>query len=227
MFPPDQVLAVTSDDGVDFTPQDFEVPLTQAQQAYLQTKTGRDIPQVFWRAQVHGDTVVSAQGAPSDCSTAPEADAFITNQPNLPIAIRTADCLPVFIFDPLKKAIGLVHAGWKGTQRQITAKTLKTMHDKFGSQCYNLHIFLGPAIGACCYEVGPEFRAYFSEDVSERDGHLFFDVTSANRRQLIAAGVLPENIGTSGQCTSCGKGYFSYRRDGPKAGRMISVMMLL
>ncbi len=225
-FSPHSVLALTSDAMVDFTPTDFDAPLSSEQQEYLKNKTGVSIPQVFWRKQIHTDNILVAEGNVATVCGLPDADAYITNTPNLPIAIRTADCVPVFLFDPVHGAIGLAHAGWKGTYQQIAAKTAKRMQDKFGTQCYDLKVVLGPSIRPCCYQVGEEFKGYFPEDMSVRDGKLYVDVVSANRRQLVAQGVLAENIFDSGECTCCNHRYFSFRRDGAKAGRMISVMML-
>lgn len=222
-----QVLAFTSDAEVDFTPVDFDRPLTTDQQAYLRRRTGKDIPQVFWRKQVHEDLVIAAEGMPADCRLHPDADAFVTNQKGLPIAIRTADCGPIFIVDPVHEAIGVAHAGWKGTQKQIALKTIKTLQDKYGSQCYDLRVTIGPAIRACCYEVGEEFHARFPQDVARRRGRLYFDMVAANIRQLMEAGVESRNITDTGVCTACSKDHFSFRRDGAKAGRMISLMMLL
>ena len=124
-MPPDfffnspHVLALTSNGAVNFAPADFDVPLTGSQSAYLKEACGVDIPRVFWRRQVHGDVIMTAQGGPESVKGCPDADAYITAEKHLPIAIRTADCVPVLIFDPLTPAIGLAHAGWKGTQRRI------------------------------------------------------------------------------------------------------------
>ena len=199
------VIALISDASVDFTTQDFDAPLTPTQSVYLKTHTGVDIPRVFWRKQVHGDDVLIA-GKDACAKGCPDADALITDQKNVPIAIRTADCVPVFIYDPLKQVIGLAHAGWKGTRQRIAAKTVQEMQDKFGCRCYDLKVALGPSIRPCCYEV---------------------DIVTANRRQLAEAGIPDGNIFDGGVCTCCNKDYFSFRRDGEKAGRMISLMMLL
>jgi len=217
------VLALTSEASIDFTCDDFDAPLTNAQRAYLRSICGVDIPQVFWRKQIHGDDILVAQKFPKSC---PDADAFITNETNLPIAIRTADCVPVFIYDPNHHAMGLAHAGWRGTQKAIAAKTVQKMHEKYGSRSADLKIVLGPSIRKCCYQVGPEFREYFPSHLCARDGHWYLDALGANRDQLLQAGVLKENIFDSQTCTCCDKNYFSHRRDGAKAGRMISVMML-
>ncbi len=223
-----QLIAFTSDAGIDFTPEDFNAPLSLAQQAYLKQATAVNIPQVFWCKQIHGDDIVHAVQlgghVPNAC---PDADAFVTNERGLPIAIRTADCVPVFIFDPVQKAIGLAHAGWKGTVKQIAAKTIKSMQEKFNSRCADLEVSIGPCIRPCCYQVGAEFKGYFPLDIIERDGHLYVDVAASNRRQLLEAGVLDEHITDVGTCTCCDNNYFSFRRDANRSGRMISLMMLI
>ena len=221
------LIAFTSDASIDFTPTDFDAPLTSNQSAYLKKTCGVDIAQVFWRKQVHGDDVLIALGSVAASRGCPDADAYITQEKNLPIAIRTADCVPVFIFDPVHRAIGLAHSGWKGTQQLIAAKTVEKMREKYGSQPSELKIVLGPSIRECCYQVGKEFQEYFPLHVKERGGHLYLDAVAANKDQLLQAGVSPENILDSGICTCCNKNYFSHRRDGAKAGRMISLMMLI
>jgi hypothetical protein len=220
------VLALTSDGSIDFTCDDFDEPLTVGQRAYLQDNCTVDIPQVFWRKQVHGDDILVARGGVGASKGCPDADAYITDEKNLPIAIRTADCVPVFIFDPRRRVIGLAHAGWKGTYKGIAAKTVQRMRAKFASEPSDLKIVLGPSIRECCYQAGEEFRHYFPSHTKDRGGYLYVDVVGANRDQLLQAGVLKENIFDSGICTYCNKNYFSFRREGEKAGRMISLMML-
>jgi YfiH family protein len=217
------IIALTSDASIDFTPRDFDAPLTEEQRAYLKKKSGKDIPEVFWRKQVHGDNVLLAKASPKGC---PDADGYITNQKNVALAIRTADCVPVFIFDPRRRVIGLAHAGWKGTHQKIAAKTVRQMKSHYSSQPEDLKVVLGPSIRECCYQVGSEFKVHFPAHVKERAGHLYADIVGANRDQLLDVGVRPENIFDSGICTCCDKHYFSFRRDGDKAGRMISLMML-
>jgi len=220
------IIALTSDASIDFTPENFDSPLSETQRAYLKKESGLDIPQVFWRKQIHGDDVLLARNGVKSSQDCPDADAYITNEKKLPIAIRTADCVPVFIFDPVRRVIGLAHAGWKGTYKAIAAKTVQKMQEKFSCQPSDLKIILGPSIRQCCYQVGEEFRDYFPAHVHDRGGHLYADVTGANRDQLLKVGVRPENIQDSEICTCCDKNYFSFRRDGAKAGRMISLMML-
>ena len=215
-----------SDSSIDFASDDFDAPLSFAQRAFLREKSGVEIPRVFWRKQVHGDHIIVAQGGAEGSKGCPDADAYVTDEKDLPLAIRTADCVPVFIFDPLRRAIGLAHAGWRGTYKSIAAKTVLKMQEKFLSQPQDLKAILGPSIRECCYQVGEEFRDYFSAFVRDRGGYLYADVVGANRDQLLKAGVRGENIFDSGECTCCNKDYFSFRRDGAKAGRMISLMML-
>ena len=94
------------------------------------------------------------------------------------------------------------------------------------AQAKDLKVAFGPAIHACCYEVGAEFAGYFPEEAIQRRNKYFLDVPLANMNQLMGKGVIEENIFDCGECTVCGKDYFSFRRDGEKAGRMISIMML-
>ncbi len=225
-FKDEGLLALTSDGSIDFTCNDFDAPLTAGQRAYLQENCGADIAQVFWRKQIHGDNILAARGGVGASKGCPDADAYITDEKNLPIAIRTADCVPVFIFDPHRRIIGLAHAGWRGTYKAIAAKTVQRMQEKYASQASSLKIVLGPSIRECCYQVGEEFRDYFPAYVRDRGGFLYADMIGANRDQLLQAGVRQENILDSGICTCCNKDYFSFRRDGAKAGRMISLMML-
>ena len=220
-----EVIAETLDDSVDFTLGSNQAPLTGIQQKFVKEYYGID--NLATIRQVHGDNIVvvdKINNARKDVLA--EADALVTNMPHAALSVRTADCLPVFIFDPVQKAIGLVHAGWKSTQKKITALTVQKMIQLFGSNPKDLKAAFGPAIHACCYEVNEEFAQYFPEEVIQRHDKYFFDNALANINQLTVAGVLGENIFDCGECTVCGKGYFSFRRDGEKAGRMMSVMML-
>lgn len=221
------VLAFVSDKSMDFQPTDFDAPLTGPQQEYLKKECGMDIPHVFWRKQVHGDEILVAEGSSYSSRGCPDADAYITSERNLPIAIRTADCVPLFLFDFKKKAIGLAHAGWKGTYKEIALKTVNRMKEVFGSNPENIQAVLGPAIQPCCYQVGQEFLQYFPEDVLKREGKLYANVTKNNYRQLLKAGLKKEHIANTWICTSCSSQYFSFRRDGEKSGRMISLMQIL
>jgi len=174
--------------------------------------------------QVHGKTVVTAKKG--SASAIAEADAIVTNEHDLPIVIRTADCLPIFLLDPQEHVIGLVHAGWKGTKEGIVMKTINFMRENFFSKTNAIKAALGPAIRSCHYEVGEEFHDSFKRNLLPRNGKLYFDLIQENKDQLHEIGVLEKNIFDSGRCSVCDQHYFSHRRDGAKAGRMLSLMMI-
>jgi len=220
-FFPSEVFAVTTDREIDFSfPGDGEI-FSKEQVRFLKERLQIDAGRVSNIRQVHGEYVVKA-----DPAALPEADAQITNQKGVALAVRTADCLPVFLFDREHRAIGLVHAGWKGTRSGITAGTLRWMAQEYGTKAADVLAVLGPAISRDSYEVGPEFRQFFSDDVTERNGKLYLDLSAANKTQLKAAGVAEENIQDSGICSYKDPGCFSYRREKDAAGRMLSVIML-
>lgn len=222
------LVSLISDRSIDFTPVDFDAPLNDAQVDYIQHRTSLVIPKVFWRRQVHEDTILIVSDNMSSWKNQPDADACITNKKNVPLAIRTADCVPVFIYDAAKHVIGLAHAGWKGTHLGIAQKTIRMMQDIYHCQWHDLWVYLGPAIRTCCYQVSHEFKAYFPLDIIDHeDGSIHVDIIAANRRQIQLLGLNPVQIVDSGICTCCEENYFSYRRDKEKAGRMISLMMLV
>jgi polyphenol oxidase len=167
------------------------------------------------------------KGALSYDSSVEDTDAFITNVKEVPLAIFSADCLPVFLFDPKNKAIGLVHASWRSSQGNITAKTVRLMQDKFKIMPSDLQVYFGPAIRSCCFQVGAEFRDIFPGHLIVRGDNNYLDLTGVNCKQLLDSGVKDINISDSGLCTHCNeKDFFSFRREGEHCGRMISVMMI-
>lgn len=188
---------------------------------------------VICAKQVHGDSVAVVgksdigKGAESSDSAITDTDAFITNIRNLPVAVLTADCLSVFLYDSQNSAVGIVHAGWKGTAKNITAKTLDLMRGKFGTNPLYVQAGLGPAIRACCYEVGEEFKGYFNKGITQHNGKYYLDLAAINTDQLLGFGVRKENIEDPVICTSCRKDeFFSYRREQGSCGRIMSVIML-
>ena len=191
--------------------------------------------------QVHGANVSRVtdaergRGALSHKDAIPSTDSLITNISGVPIGIFTADCVPVFLYDPERMAVGVVHAGWRGTAQSIVIKTLEKMQAEFGSDSANMWAAIGPSIGQCCYEVGPDvfdsFVAKFDyadslfRETSDEKWHL--DLWLANRRQLEDCGVNPEKIIESRICSACNSHeYFSARKHGPRAGRTLSVMAI-
>ena len=171
--------------------------------------------------QVHSDLVLRAPQAPG-C----EGDALVTSQPGVVVAVRTADCVPILLAGPGNRVAAAVHAGWKGTALAIVRRTVERMHADFGSRPAHLYAAIGPSIGACCYQVGPEVAEQFRHLFPERgDLHrpTHLDLPEANRRLLLAAGLPEDHIAVSGLCTFCSpREFHSWRRDREKAGRMLS-----
>ena len=182
---------------------------------------------IFNIKQVHGVAVVSVERSHLNFGrTIEKADGSFTQELGIPLAIRTADCLSVFIFDPQRNGIALVHAGWRGTKDSIVPHTIEKIKTGWGSSPKDLKVALGPCIRSCCYQVGREFKDFFPQEVLSKKNGLYLDLPLVNRRQLLEAGVTEANIFDCSICTCCDERFFSHRREGEKAGRMISVMML-
>lgn len=226
-FFPYNVLATYSDKEVDFTPKLDFFDLINYQRRHLEQNLGRNIKMIYAPKQVHGDTVFAIDQAYVDNPFEVEADAIVTDIVNVPIAVRTADCLPIFIYDPMHKVIAVVHAGWKGTLARIVEGALMLMMSQWETDTESVKVAFGPSIRSCCYAVGEEFKEHFPDDIIEKDGKLFIDLAQINKEQLTAFGVLEQNIFDQSECTCCSGKYHSYRKDGKNAGRMISLMMLL
>ncbi|MCM8765241.1 MAG: polyphenol oxidase family protein [Candidatus Omnitrophica bacterium] len=155
------------------------------------------------------------------------SDALITKEPGLAIGILTADCFPIFLYDPLTPAVGIVHAGWRSTKEEVLINTILKMQRFFSTRPPHLQVAIGPGIRKCCYEVKEDLRAYFSKHIQGRNGKLFLDLQSANLEQLHSLGIKEENILDSGICSFCeNQSFFSFRKEGENVGRTISVIML-
>lgn len=166
--------------------------------------------------QIHSNRVWIADRP----GVAGEGDALVTATPGVPLAIRTADCLPILLADPENLVIAAVHAGWRGTVERIAGEAIRVMREKFGTDPRKLRAAIGPGIGLCCYEVGDDVARRFG---LERRGKV--DLARANRDQLAWCGV--ERIETIARCTQCEPDvFFSYRREAGEAGRMVSWIML-
>jgi polyphenol oxidase len=177
---------------------------------------------LFLMTQVHGAAVRRAPwGLP------PEADAGLAEGPGLLVGVETADCLPVLIVDPRRRAVAAVHAGWRGTAAGVVRAAVRALLAG-ASRAEDLIAALGPAIGPCCYEVGEEVvgalahwgQAFFRPGSRGRP-HL--DLRAANARQLLDQGLVADRIHNVGDCTFChADHYHSYRRDGRGGGRMVN-----
>jgi YfiH family protein len=183
-----------------------------------------DIPARFERLatlkQVHSAECVAGAGRGGVLGT---GDALLENTPGAVVAVKTADCIPLLLVDPGHRAVAAVHAGWRGTVAGIARSAVAALGAQFGSRTGDLRAAIGPAIGKCCYEVGPEVAARFGVD-----GRAHIDLAETVRRQLEAAGVGGQRIYMSGLCTQCRAGEFhSFRRDGAAAGRLYSFVGIL
>ena len=192
---------------------------------------GADSGRVVSARQVHGDRVAGVNVTDAG-RTLDATDALITDAPGLLMMLRFADCVPVWLYDPWHHAIGLAHAGWQGTAQRIAAKTVRAMGAAFGSRPEDLLAGLGPAIGPCCYEVGPDVieplcaampgqgEALLTDRRPGGKAHL--DLWEANAVQLRREGVT--RIEVAGLCTSCRvDAFFSHRREAGRTGRFAVV----
>jgi polyphenol oxidase len=185
---------------------------------------GLRIETVAYQRQVHGDRarVVSEGG------DAGESDALLTDRPGLGLAISSADCCAAFFYDPRNAAIGAAHAGWRGAEKRIVAKTVAAMREEFRTDPDDLRVYLAPSISQEAYEVGPEVAERFDERRLLPVGDKFLlDVAGVNRDLLLAEGVRSERIQRAALCSfQCANLFHSYRRDGERSGRALGVVAI-
>jgi YfiH family protein len=163
----------------------------------------------------------------------PATDALVTAAPAVPLLMRFADCAPVLLFDPVRRVVGMAHAGWRGVVAGATRATIQTMTDRLGCDPSDLWAGIGPTIGPCCYAVGPEVVAAVeaacppgTEIARYTDGQTCLDLPAAVQAQLRAAGV--EQIENAGLCTACHVDeFFSHRAEHGRTGRFGVIMALL
>jgi polyphenol oxidase len=208
---------------------------------------GKEAKELAFAKQVHSANVAHIpagyEGGASD-----DTDALITNGAETPLVILTADCAAIFFFDPVHHAIGIAHAGWRGTVANIAVHTLERMGDAFGSKPQDLIAGIGPCIGPCCYEVGdevifavearlpnyteeilvdPDMASAGSFRASVNEGRRHFDLWRANEVLLMDAGVPEQNIEIARLCTACHTDlFYSHRAEKGVTGRFGGVMML-
>lgn len=181
-----------------------------------------------------------------------QADALITRRRGIALTMSTADCVPLLFYDPVTEAIGVAHAGWRGTARGIAAATVAAMSEQFGTRPADLLAGVGPSIGPCCYEVSEEVRqlflgerafdelptearfrqlvadaAVFETVELEGKSSLRLNLWETNRQQLLFAGLLPAHIELPDICTSCAKDrFFSHRAEQGRTGRFPAILAL-
>jgi YfiH family protein len=156
-------------------------------------------------------------------------DAMVTNVPDTCLMVLLADCVPLLLYDPSKKVIGVIHAGWKGTLRRIVQATVRTLQNHFGSSTRDIVVGIGPSVGPCCYQVGQEVISLAeqvfgtTQDIIRNrsaDGKGHLDLWKANKKQLLDAGIPEENIEMAETCTCHHSDvFFSYRHEKGKTGR--------
>jgi YfiH family protein len=187
--------------------------------------------------QVHGDRIVIYDGDPHGIEKIwqEEGDALITQAPDLALGVFTADCLPIFLYDPLQQAIGIVHVGWRGTAKGLAKMVVEKMETAFLSQSTNILAALGPCIGPCCYEVDSPVKKAFEEgdlpweniSYPHGNGKWLLDLYQASSFLLEAAGVSKENMHFLRICTSCRQDlFYSYRNADKKGGRQLNFIAI-
>lgn len=195
--------------------------------------------------QVHGDRVLQVtradrgKGAESLLSPLGEADALCTDEPGVPLTVLVADCPAVFCYDPERRAIGLAHSGWRSTAQGIAPRLIATLRERFGVRPQGLRAWISPAIGFCCFEVGPEvieaFRrggpelrppeGWFRRAEPKKDRWML-DLKTLILGQLTGKGIPAAQIDLSPDCTCCQEEYFSYRRTGKGTGHMMGLLSM-
>ena len=214
-----------------FTSADTRELVQENRYRFAEAVTGNREAELATVRQVHSAvTTVKREGL----SGAPEeADGIMSDRAGVLLAIQTADCIPVLVADPVRKAVAAFHAGWRGTLQGIVERGVARMQAEFGSDPADLIAAIGPGIGPCCYTVGDEVRkefegrlpyaaALFPEDAGPG---LRLDLIEANRRQLMTAGLNAGAVSVVGGCTGCQPEFFySHRTSSGHAGRMMSVI---
>jgi len=178
--------------------------------------------------QIHSDIVRRVSEAAVAVDPPLGGDALIGEEEDRLLGVRTADCGAVLLVDPPIRAVAAVHAGWRGAAAEIVGQTVRRMIFEYGCRPERMEALIGPCIGAGRYEVGEEVAEKFDPAYIRRpDGapRPFLDLAGANRAQLLAEGLPTENIVSAGMCTHRREElFFSHRRDGAAAGRMLSVI---
>jgi polyphenol oxidase len=189
-------------------------------------------------SQVHGTRVLHVSaGADAQQVRAQEADGLCSDEPGVGLCVHVADCVPILMADPATGACAALHAGWRGTVAGMGPAGVAAMAANFGSQARDLRVALGPCIGSCCFEVGPEVvdqveatwpgarAAGIVLQFGDHRPHV--DLRLLLQLQLVHAGVLFDNIDTTRACTFCdpGKRFYSYRRAGRSTGQMVGFIV--
>ena len=198
-----------------------------ANREILFQKTG--LTDLRYCRQVHGTDVIDGADLPMPAATLPpEADALVTDQREVALGIFTADCVPIFILDVATPAIGIAHAGWRGTLARIAVNTLTRMKTLFGTVATNCQIHLGPSIQQCCYTVSTALLTQFTDHFGSTVGSgRNLSLQSANITQLVEIDIPITAISVSPFCTACRTDlFYSHRAEDGQTGRMLSFIRL-
>ncbi|MDE2484513.1 MAG: peptidoglycan editing factor PgeF [candidate division NC10 bacterium] len=219
--PPDDPFRLSCDNGDD-------VQAVKRNWCELKLAIGlRDI-NIITAKQVHGNIVLKV--ARGDEKLAGIGDGLMTDAPNLCVGVMAADCVPLLFVEPARKIVAAVHAGWRGTAAGIAPRAIALMRETYRVDPAALHVAMGPSIGPCCYEVGPEVAAQIAANWSAELKYAWkpdgvkgrLDLRALNEAQLLGAGMLGSHIQKIGPCTACHIGdFFSYRKEG-KSGHQLS-----
>lgn len=179
--------------------------------------------------QVHGTQARRAGAGADRWIECDDCDALWTDQRQVALGIKVADCLPVTLVDPATSVVANIHAGWRGAARGIVSRTIGSMTAQSRFQASSASAWLGPAIRACCFEVGEEVVAQFEDgrrfSDTSRGRKPYFDLAAATKDELVKSGLAPSSIFDSGLCTRCdGSIFHSYRRSGALAGRNLALV---
>ncbi len=185
---------------------------------------GLTTSQIAFQKQVHSD-IISIVEKPGMIG---ESDAMITTKPNIGLAVSSADCVPIFIYDSGNRLIAAVYAGWRGTQKQILCKTIETLIKNFNSEKNNLVFYIGPSITQDNYEVGEEVSIQFDPKYSVRKyGKIYLNVLLANVDMIYKFGISKNQIEISNLCSYKEKDLLhSFRRDAEKSGRALGIIAM-
>lgn len=186
-------------------------------------KEALGISTIAFARQVHGKTVLHAKGG--EAYPLGEADGLVTDRPGVGLLIKTADCQSVILAAPRHGVVANLHAGWRGQVADIASAGVKMLKDKFNLPPHEIHAAVGPSLGPCCAEfvnwraeLPPDFQPHMA-------GPDHFDLWAVTAMQLERAGLDPARVEFARQCTKCGQGFFSYRRD-KTTGRFGSLVAL-
>jgi YfiH family protein len=178
---------------------------------------------IVWMNQMHSDKIQVATKGGEVMGT----DGLVTDQTKLILMVLVADCIPILFYDLVKKVVAVVHAGRKGSFKNISRKMIAKLQSEVNSNPADIKVFLGPSIQKTCYEVDQNIIGDFKNKWGNKYIHKsrYLDLPLLNQAQLMSAGVLRKNITVSDICTHCDSNYFSYRRE-EKTGRFAGVVML-